>query len=114
MFLRVPRALAAAALTLAVGSPLVSQAMTPGVFRGRVVHVSVDNIKVKSPSGEVLSFLILPRFHKIFHADGKTTATMNEVRTGDRVEIYYDQKAMGARHADQIIDMTAPLRPLKT
>jgi hypothetical protein len=38
---------------------------------------------------------------------------MNLIRVGDRVWVYYDQKALGARHADEIIDQSAPLHPLK-
>jgi NADPH:quinone reductase-like Zn-dependent oxidoreductase len=102
-----------ALLVAALAAPLAAQAMAPGVFDGRVVHVSVNNIKVHARDGQELSFLVLPHFHKIFHSDGKTTADMSLIKVGDRVAVYYDQKALGARHADRIIDESAPLEPLK-
>ena len=101
------------AIGLVIGAPLGVLAKT-GVFVGKVVHISTNNIKVRDSGGQELSFLIVPRFHKIFHADGKTTAQMNEIKAGDTVKVYYDQSALGARHADQIIDATAPIKPLKS
>ncbi len=102
------------ALGMAIGVPIGAMADRTGTFAGRIVHVSAENIKVRSFAGQELSFLIVPRFRKIFHADGKTTAQLNDIRAGDRVKILYDQSALGARHADEIIDETAPLRPLKS
>jgi hypothetical protein len=113
MFQRLIRTATALALAAGIAAPLAAQALTPGVFRGRVVHVSVDNIKVHAADGTELSFLVVPHFHKIFHADGKTTADMNLIKVGDRVAVYYDQKALGARHADRIVDESAPLHPMK-
>ena len=114
MISRVSRALAALLMTLAVAMPLAGQAMTEGVFRGRVVHITANNIKVRSASGETLGFVLVPHFGKIFHSDGKTTVDQKLIHVGDRVSVYYDQKALGIRHADRIIDADAPMRPLKS
>jgi len=32
---------------------------------------------------------------------------MTKIKSGDRVTIYYDQKALGIRHADRIVDLSA-------
>lgn len=108
------RTLAATAIGVALGAPLGALAGKSASYWGTVVHISTDNIKVKGADGNTLSFLIVPRFHKILHADGKTTAQMNEIKAGDRVKVVYDQSALGARHADEIIDQTAPYSPLKS
>jgi hypothetical protein len=71
------------------------------VFVGTVVHVSSNNIKVTG-NGQSLSFLIVPRFNQIFSGDGKATKQMTDIHNGDYVKIFYDQKMMGARHADKI------------
>jgi hypothetical protein len=102
-------ALFASGAILAAALPALAD---DAVFSGRLVHVSFDNIKVRSRQGEVLSFLIVPRFRKIFGSDGKTTVQLQDLRDGDRVRVYYDQKALGARHANRIVDETAPLTAL--
>jgi hypothetical protein len=79
------------------------------VFSGRLVHVSFDNIKVRSRQGEVLSFLIFPRFRKIFGSDGRTTVQIQDLRDGDRVRVYYDPRAQSVLHANRIVDETVPL-----
>ncbi len=100
---------------LAVVPALVAALMLPAsavrtgksLFYGNVVHVSLQNIKVHNPkTGETLSFVILPKFNQIFSGDGKETYQMKDIHAGDYVKIYYDQKALGARHADTIYIMT--------
>jgi hypothetical protein len=73
-------------------------------FSGIVDHVSTDNVKVTdTKTNQSLSFGILPKFDQIFSADGKTTYQMKEVKAGRYVKVYYDQKLLGARHADRIL-----------
>jgi hypothetical protein len=106
-----------ALFSFAVLSP-VAPAVAGGVnnvFYGDVVHVSTQNIKVHNPkSGETLSFLIVPHFTKLLKSGGKVTAQQNEIHNGTFVEVVYDQKALGARHADQIILSTRPNSPIKS
>jgi hypothetical protein len=96
-----------ATLALLAGAtlaPLAGAAMTTPMIAGTVVHVSTDNIKVKdSKSGQVLGFLLVPHFKSVFSSDGKTTAQMSALKPGTPVTVYYDQKALGARHADRIL-----------
>jgi|SRR5579872_2871670 len=93
--------LSAVALALAVASPALAK--DDSTFYGRIVHVSSNNLKVQSKSGQTLSFLILPKFKNIWSDDGKTTYQMSFLHEGTPVEILYDQSALGARHADKII-----------
>jgi hypothetical protein len=73
-------------------------------FDGLVVHVSTENIKVQNPqTKEALSFLLVPKFDQAFSSDGKTTYQMKNLKPGQYVKVYYDQKALGARHADRIL-----------
>jgi hypothetical protein len=72
------------------------------VFEGNVVHVSSNNIKVANPA-QTLSFLLVPHFDRVFSDDGKTTVQMAMLRPGRLVKVYYDQKALGIRHADRIL-----------
>ena len=82
-------------------------ALAASTFYGIVQHVSVQNIKVYNPkSHEALSFLLLPKFDQIFSADGKETLQMKAVKAGRYVGVIYDQKALGARHADKIYLLT--------
>jgi hypothetical protein len=93
------------ALTAALlgGLPVAATATTTSTFYGITVHVSTDNIKVQDPkTKQTLSFVIVPKFDQVFSADGKTTYQMSKVRAGQYVGIIYDQKALGARHADKI------------
>jgi hypothetical protein len=77
--------------------------MTNSVFYGITVHVSTNNIKVQNPkTKETLSFLILPKFDQVFSANGKTTYQMSAIKAGQYVAVLYDQKALGARHANKI------------
>jgi len=78
-------------------------ALAASTFYGITRHVSVDNIKVYDPkSKQTLSFVILPKFDRIFSADGKTTYQMKDVKAGRYVGVIYDQSALGIRHADKI------------
>jgi hypothetical protein len=71
-------------------------------FIGNVTHVSANNIKVKDPqNGQELGFLLTPHFNGAYK-HGKT-AQMKFLKPGDPVEIIYDQKALGIRHADKVI-----------
>ena len=77
-------------------------------FSGIVNHVSTNNIKVTNPrSHETLSFMILPKFDQVFSDDGKTTYQMKAIHAGQYVKVYYDQKALGMRHADRILLLTS-------
>jgi len=80
-----------------------STALAASTFYGIVVHVSTSNIKVQdSRTKQTLSFAILPKFDQVFSADGKTTYQMKAIKAGQYVGVIYDQKALGARHADKI------------
>lgn len=72
-------------------------------YIGTITHVSTDNIKVKNKTGTELSFLIVPKFKNILSDDGKTTYQMSFLHPGTKVEVIYDQKLAGQRHADKII-----------
>lgn len=73
-------------------------------FSGIVNHVSDNNIKVTdNKNHETLSFLIVPKFDQVFSADGKTTYQMKDIKAGQYVKVYYDQKFLGQRHADRIL-----------
>jgi len=107
------RALAASlAVLTAAALPSLAMAKT-GVFDGIVTHVSVNNIKVHG-GGQELSFLIVPRFNKIFKSDGNTTVQMKDIKAGNYVRVYYDQSALGARHADRILVDTHPFKRLNS
>lgn len=96
-------AVGAAAMSVAIiGGP--AYAYTPtGTMYGTVQHVSSDNIKIKDQAtGKTMSFVMTPHFNKVFTKDGKT-AQMSFLKNGTPVEILYDQKMLGTRHADKII-----------
>jgi hypothetical protein len=100
--------LAAAIFTFAL-APLGANAGKVGSasFSGIVNHVSTNSIKVTNDrTHQTMSFLILPKFDQVFSADGKTTYQMKFVRAGQYVKVYYDQKMLGARHADRILLLT--------
>ena len=97
------------AIALAV-APTAAPAVKLGVFEGNVVHVSTDNIKVKNNT-QTLSFLLVPHFNRVFSSDGKTTIQMTKLHSGSLVKVYYDQKALGARHADHIVLLTPSEKP---
>ena len=82
-------------------------------FTGTVAHISVTNIKVTGTEGgklQTLSFLIDPKVTKLTHNDGKSTAQLRDIHVGDFVDIRFDQKFLGVRHADAIIDHSDGMR----
>ncbi len=94
---------AAAAFFAGLLAATSTVALAASTFYGIVVHVSTSNIKVQNPKDkQTLSFAILPKFDQVFSADGKTTYQMRAIKAGQYVGIIYDQKALGARHADKI------------
>ena len=95
----------AASFALAALAPAGAWAnVGSATFSGIVDHVSTDNIKVTDPAThQSLGFLIVPKFDQVFSADGKTTYQMKAVKPGQYVKVYYDQRALGARHADRIL-----------
>ncbi len=94
------------ALMLVIATPHTALALKPGIWTGRVEHVSTQNIKVYNPTAkQSLSFLLVPKFSSVFSDDGKTTIQMSTIKPGMWVKVYYDQKALGARHADKIVMM---------
>jgi len=105
----VPAAGLAAAIlfgtTLGVAfAPLPAAATSAvNVIYGYVEHVSTTNIKVYDVNQkQSLGFEILPKFDQLFSSDGKTTYQMSALKPGTFVKVYYDQKALGMRHADRI------------
>ena len=105
------RRLAQLFLTLAITTfafaPAAATTVGSSTFSGIVSHVSDNNIKVTdTKSNQSLSFLIVPKFDKIFSSDGKTTYQMNAIKAGQYVKVYYDQKFLGQRHADRILLLT--------
>lgn len=96
-------ALAAVCATSAVAATVGSS-----VYQGIVSHVSTDNIKVYNPKDKsALSFLLVPKFDRLFSSDGKTTLQMSRLHAGQYVKVYFDQKALGIRHADRILIMSS-------
>jgi hypothetical protein len=95
----------AAALALTAFVPTGALAKVGSAnFSGIVEHVSSNNIKVTDPkTHQSLGFLILPKFDQVFSADGRTTYQMKAIKPGQYVKVYYDQRALGARHADRIL-----------
>jgi hypothetical protein len=88
-------------------APAAAGTVGSATFSGIVNHVSDQNIKVTDTrTQQTLSFLILPKFDQVFSADGKTTYQMKVIKPGQYVKVYYDQKALGARHADRILLLT--------
>lgn len=95
----------AAAIAAIVLAPIGAQAKVgSATFSGIVNHASTDNLKVTdNKTHQSLSFLILPKFNQVFSSDGKTTYQMSAIKAGQYVKVYYDQKLLGARHADRIL-----------
>jgi hypothetical protein len=106
-------AIAAAFAASAPLAPLLAQAAQTQVMIGTVQHVSTDNIKIKDQkTGQVIGFVLVPHFNQVFSRDGKTTKQMSALTPGTPVTIYYDQKALGVRHADRIL-INGSVRSLK-
>ena len=99
--------LAAAILTIALLPAGAQAKVGSATFSGIVNHVSTNNIKVTdNRTHQSMSFLILPKFNQVFSADGKTTYQMSAIKAGQYVKVYYDQRMLGARHADRILLLT--------
>jgi hypothetical protein len=95
------------AMAIVAGLVAPNAALAASTFYGITAHVSTNNIKVTDPhTKQTLSFEILPKFDQIFSADGKTTYQMKDIKPGQYVGVIYDQKALGARHADKIYLLT--------
>jgi hypothetical protein len=92
---------ATAALAVAGSSTAGLAAGVNDTYYGIIQHVSSDNLKVYNPqSHQTLSFLIVPRFGNVFH-NGREVQ-METLHPGQYVKVVYDQKMLGARHADRI------------
>jgi hypothetical protein len=85
-----------------VATPSPAQAKN-AYWVGHITHVSTTNLKVKDSIGKELSFLIVPKFKDIWSDDGKTTYQESFLKPGMKVQVIFDQTALGARHADKII-----------
>jgi hypothetical protein len=94
-------------LALFIGSFLVAPASAAKVgsanVSGIVNHVSDNSVKITDGTGHQLSFLLVPKFDQVFDANGKGTYEMKDVKAGQYVKVYYDQKLLGQRHADRIL-----------
>jgi len=95
---------AAILMTAAALVTTTSQALAKNAYWvGHITHVSTTNLKVKDSTGKELSFLIVPKFKNIWSNDGKTTYQSSFLKPGMKVQVIFDQTALGARHADKII-----------
>jgi hypothetical protein len=102
--------------TAMVVAPAPAKAATVGAswVEGTLVHISSANIKVKDDkTGKELSFLLVPHFDQVFSDDGKTTYQMKSLHSGQLVKVFYDQKLLGARHADRILVLNRAQKPVK-
>lgn len=96
-------AMLGAVLAMVVGIGAPALAKSDNVYYGIVSHVSMQNIKVYNPKDKsALSFVVFPKFDQIFSGDGKETYQMKDIHAGQYVKVYYDQHALGARHANKI------------
>jgi hypothetical protein len=109
-----PLALAIGFITVATVQPASAVPVGGSWVEGTVTHVSTANIKVRVAStGQELSFLLVPHFDRVFSSDGKTTVQMSTIHPGSLVKVYYDQKALGIRHADRILVLNRLEKPVK-
>ncbi|MBV9407339.1 MAG: hypothetical protein JO164_00855 [Candidatus Eremiobacteraeota bacterium] len=96
--------LAAFPLAVSLAGPAAEANVGASWVEGTLVHVSSANIKVKDDkTGQELSFLLVPHFDQVFSGDGKTTYQMKSLHSGQLVKVFYDQRALGMRHADRIL-----------
>ena len=103
-------------IATAIVAPAPAQAAKVGSawVEGTLVHISTSNIKIKDDkTGKELGFLLVPHFDQVFSEDGKTTYQMKSLHSGQLVKVYYDQKLLGARHADRILVLTRREKPVK-
>lgn len=107
--MRYPRTTAIKVLTSTAFATLLAAWYAPaqakrGVWVGYVVHASTENIKVREAHGQVtLGFVVVPKLTRIVSADGKTRYRLSQLKPGTLVKVEYDQRALGARHADRIV-----------
>jgi hypothetical protein len=102
---------AAASITFVTPAPAAADT---NFWTGYVVHVSTTNIKVENKAKtQTLSFLLVPKFKRVFSDDGKTTYQMAQIKPGMIVRVVYDQDLLGARHADKIYVLDARGQTLK-
>jgi hypothetical protein len=110
----VAAALAALPLTASMMAPAVAVPVGSSWVEGTLTHISSENIKVKDDkTGTELSFLLVPHFDQVFSSDGKTTYQMKALHSGQLVKVFYDQKLLGARHADRILVLNHREMPVK-
>ena len=96
------------------GTPAQAATVGSSWVEGTLVHISSANIKVKDDkTGKELGFLLVPHFDQVFSADGKTTYQMKSLHSGQLVKVFYDQKLLGARHADRILVLNRAESPVK-
>lgn len=104
--MRILPVLAALAISATAVAPMTVRAAdkdTTNKFYGIVDHISIQNVKVTDKKKhQTLSFVLTPKFDQVFSANGKTTYQMKDLKPGDYVEVVYDQKLLGMRHADRI------------
>jgi hypothetical protein len=97
------------------GTPAQAATVGSSWVEGTLVHISSSNIKVKDDkTGQELSFLLVPHFDQVFSSDGKTTYQMKALHSGQLVKVFYDQKLLGARHADRILVLNRMEKKVKT
>ncbi|MBD5655777.1 MAG: hypothetical protein IAI50_11455 [Candidatus Eremiobacteraeota bacterium] len=111
---------AAFAIGAALGVPLgvTAKSSDHRTFDGKVVHISGNNIKVMGLEGgkmQTISFLMVPHIKKVFKRKGAAaTGQLQAIKPGDYVEITFDQKFLGVRHADEILDTDSPMGQMKS
>jgi hypothetical protein len=106
-------AMALAAAILGAAGPAAADTVGQANYSGLVQHVSSENVKVTNPRDRsTMSFLLVPHFKNVFSSDGKTTYQMSALKEGQYVKVFYDQKALGARHADRILTLNNANMPL--
>jgi hypothetical protein len=97
----------ALALGAVIATPLTAGAASDHrTFDGMVVHVSRANIKVQGKEGgkmQTLSFLI-----------DHGTKIAHEVKPNEYVQITYDQRLLGIRHADAVDPWANPAMKIKS
>jgi hypothetical protein len=92
-----------ALLSVPFGPAVAAEKAGSQIFQGLVDHVSSDNLKVTDPkSNKTISFLLVPRFNKVFKSHGKTMQQAS-LHNGQYVKVYYDQKMLGRPHADRVL-----------
>lgn len=102
---------------LGVPSGVTAKSSDHRTFGGKVVHISGSNIKVVGVEGgktQTLSFLMVPHIKKTFKRKGATTPALQTIKVGDFVMVTFDQKLLGVRHADELLDSDTPLGPMKS